>query len=161
MRLSGDSPSKSNRRSDPTSALRAASWMGEGGSSSESEVMSWSAIAATALNSTLLLCCRPVVLTLQRFECRFCCLRVAAASTRALARARPLCFSRATPLCALCDLRLAGGCPRPARVLTVHIQHSRRSTSNRKIDCPRVRFPAERRILLASSHEESWYQYHV
>ena len=39
----------------------------------------------------------PVSRFLQRFECRFCCLRVAAACTRALARARPILFFRVPP----------------------------------------------------------------
>ena len=39
----------------------------------------------------------PISRFLQRFECRFCCLRVAAACTRALARARPILFFRVPP----------------------------------------------------------------
>ena len=71
------------------------------------------AIAATALNSTLLLCCRPTVLTLLlRSPAFYSALSadfavfVAAACTRALARARPiLFFSRAASLCYFAKFR--------------------------------------------------------
>ena len=39
----------------------------------------------------------PISRFLQRFECRFCCLGVAAACTLALARARPILFFRVPP----------------------------------------------------------------
>ena len=67
------------------------------------------------------------------FECRFCCLRVAAACTRALARARPLCFSRAaTPALA----GLVWGSSAPARNFNVHIKHFEDNCSNAKSTVP-------------------------
>ena len=109
----------------------------------------------------------PVFRFLQRFECRFCCLRVAAACTRALAHAHAralycffacrLALRLALLLCqfrrdeTIYKLKLARRTPRPNQLSLVKQPATFSdvvATSVVAIDCPRVRFPAERSFFL-------------